>query len=626
MTSIIIEGEELEIILKEASEKLGVSDISELKYEILEVKKKGLLKKKNILKVEISVLENEVIDADNSDDSTDVEERNPFADLEEDLPIDGTYEITVTYGEGIFLTVTPSEFGGREIQITEVMQELETQGIDNVILSEVDMAVELQTGVPEKIAEFDPNIFKDAVSSVKIKNHSLEAYATVKPPKFGQDVKHEMLMSSLELVEVRFGIIQEALNEIVEKKLYDSEVLVARGVFPENGEDAQIVFNFDEKEVKLSPKELEDGSVDFKQLDTIVNVSKGEVIATRIPPTPGKEGKSVKGDIIRPKPGKDKKLPQGKNTRQSDDDLHLYSDIDGQLINDGKRIKVVPICEIKGDVDYSTGNIEFIGSVIIRGSVLDDFKVTAEGDIFVKGSINKCYLDAGQDIICEKGIIGREGGFIKAKRNVKAKFAENATIVAGNSVLMKKAFMFSNVKAGKEIKVTDKKGAIVGGELLAGNLVEAGYIGSDKETHTTLKVGISPELIERKCYIDERIPFIEKNIPIIEKILVQLKAEKNKQGDKFPQNKDVLLKKSFLTYKQYTTELPLIKDEKGKIDQQIDSARGGEVRAHNVIYPGCEIHIRKGVRLVKEPIKAAILIYQEGSVKVGQYLGKSKSK
>lgn len=623
MTSIILEGEELEQILEEAVKKLGVAGISELKYEILEVKKKGLLKKKNVLKVEVSLLQDastENSDSEMSDDS--LEDRSPYDEIEEQKPIDGTFQISVSYGEGVFLTVFPASHGGKDVEISTVMQDLEKKGIDNIILSEVDMAVELSTGLPEKIAEFDPSIYKDASVSIKVRNHALEAYAYIKAPRFGQDVNHNMLMAALEESNVRFGIIQEALNEIVENKVYDSEVMVARGVYPENGEDAQIVMNFDEKEVKLKPKELDNGSVDFKQIDAIINVTKGEVIATRIPPTEGKEGKAVTGEMIKPKPGKDKKFPQGKNTTISEDDLQLYTDIDGQLIHENNKIKIVPILEIKGDVDYSTGNIEFVGSVVVRGSILDDFKVNAEGDIYVKGSINKCFLESSQDIICEKGIIGREGGLIKAKRNVKAKFIENARVIAGNSVYVKKAIMHSDIRAAKEIKVLDKNGAIVGGVCMAGSFVEAGIIGSEMETHTDLRVGVSPELVERKNYIDERIPFIENNLPGVEKIMVQLKAEKNRLGPQFPQNKDILLKKSFLTYKQYTSELPQLKEEREKIEQQINSAKGGEVRAYQVIHSGCVIHIRKGVRSVKEPIKAAILIYQDGEVAIGQYLAK----
>ena len=47
------------------------------------------------------------------------------------------------------------------------------------------------------------------------------------------------------------------------------------------------------------------------------------------------------------------------------------------------------IPEISGDVDYSTGHIEFSGSVVIEGSVKPLFRVKATGSVTIGGNIEK---------------------------------------------------------------------------------------------------------------------------------------------------------------------------------------------------------------------------------------------
>ena len=47
----------------------------------------------------------------------------------------------------------------------------------------------------------------------------------------------------------------------------------------------------------------------------------------------------------------------------------MYAALDGLLTKTEKgKINVFPVYEINGDVDYSIGNIDFVGTVVIRGT------------------------------------------------------------------------------------------------------------------------------------------------------------------------------------------------------------------------------------------------------------------
>jgi len=83
-------------------------------------------------------------------------------------------------------------------------------------------------------------------------------------------------------------------------------------------------------------------------------------------------------------------LPRGKNVLLAEDGLSLLAGIDGRVeIIDGK-IHIYAVYEVSGNVDNSTGNIDFVGNVIIHGNVLTGFEVKSGGYIEVSGRVRGC--------------------------------------------------------------------------------------------------------------------------------------------------------------------------------------------------------------------------------------------
>jgi uncharacterized protein (DUF342 family) len=69
------------------------------------------------------------------------------------------------------------------------------------------------------------------------------------------------------------------VQEFIDKPRYNEKVEVAFGAEPQHGADARIQYFFDTS-LKFKPKEI-DGRVDFKSLNTIHNVLKGEDLAKK---------------------------------------------------------------------------------------------------------------------------------------------------------------------------------------------------------------------------------------------------------------------------------------------------------------------------------------------------------
>ena len=82
----------------------------------------------------------------------------------------------------------------------------------------------------------------------------------------------------------------------------------------------------------------------------------------------------------------------------------------------GTKLSVVPVLEIKGDVGPATGNIDFVGSVLIRGRIKSGFRVVAKGDVQVERTLEDAEIKAGGNIILQRGIQGRKRRNIRSRR------------------------------------------------------------------------------------------------------------------------------------------------------------------------------------------------------------------
>ena len=73
------------------------------------------------------------------------------------------------------------------------------------------------------------------------------------------------------------------------------------------------------------------------------------------------------------------------------------------------KLAVYPTREIHGDVDYSTGDIRYPGTVYVLGSIKSGFNVTAEGSVVIEGHVeNKVSIRAGGNLAVRQGIAGAD--------------------------------------------------------------------------------------------------------------------------------------------------------------------------------------------------------------------------
>jgi hypothetical protein len=410
----------------------------------------------------------------------------------------------------------------------------------------------------------------------------------------------EELEQFLQQNGVKFGLRMDTLAQIARepRKFIFNQVTVASGILPVDGEDGYIRYHFDMQSEKR-PLELEGGRVDFKEVTSLNNIKKGQLIAERIPAGAGQDGRGVTGETIPAKKGKEARLKPGKNVVIDPEQRRMYAAIDGLItITERDRINVFPVYEVNGDVDYSVGNIDFVGNVIIRGNVLAGFKVRAAGDIRIIGGVEAAEVVSDGSIEISAGIMGSGKGLVKAAKNVKCSFIQEGNVEAGENVLVTQSIMHSTVRAGRKVECMGAKGLIVGGLIQAGEHIRARVIGNTTSTATTLEVGVLPELRNEMADLRNRLKDMTANADKTEKAL-RLLDQLAATGQLTPDKADIRSRLS-VTRNQLNQEMAEIRERILEIEKSLEDISNAKVEVVNTIYGGCKIVIGRYTRFVKD--------------------------
>ena len=333
----------------------------------------------------------------------------------------------------------------------------------------------------------------DASPQIFLSTDSLYAWLLVFPPtEQGEALSDEMLQRALADRGVRWGLDTQLIQQLSQAEdRYFTLHLVAVGKPAVNGENGKVEDRFPRSSQQLLEPD-ENDQVDYASLNLVRSVEKGQEICRLVPPTEGEPGRTVLDQEIAAKAGRAVTLPKGKNTQISEDGLSLLSTLDGHLEFSGNCFHVKPVWDVPGDVDFSTGNINFTGDVTIRGDVVSGFTVRAKGSIHVDGSVEAgSTVEAGGDLIVAKGILGDGSTVIRSQRSVFAKYIENSTIFV-RETLQTDCIVNGQVYCGGQVVVRSGRGSIIGGRIWAAKLVNAQTVGSPSERSTSIVLGGRP--------------------------------------------------------------------------------------------------------------------------------------
>jgi len=324
-----------------------------------------------------------------------------------------------------------------------------------------------------------------------------------------------------------YGINNETVKLISEGRIQNSTVEIARGTAPVQGTDGKVEMLVD-LSGKGKPKILDNGRADHQDISMLTNVSKNQPLAKHIHPYRGKEGITVLGEKILPKAVSDIQIVNGTGTcfSMADPDL-LLARIDGALsINAKGLIEVKNSQIIRGDIDYSTGNVSFSGDLQINGNVRAGFSVKTEGSLIIKGSIENAMIQCNGNLEITGGVAGGGEGVIECGGDMKAGHIENFTVNVKGDVVVGGDLIHSSVVSGGRVKVNQ----IIGGSISA-FFIEANIVGSSAEPRTILDIGKIFQLNrERYALLKELAGISSKQVLLKSEIFMFVRNGLNDNG------------------------------------------------------------------------------------------------
>lgn len=415
----------------------------------------------------------------------------------------GDFGLRLAKNGHVYFRVTPPEGEGA---VPVNLQDVMTQA--NSLRAKLSVKQEELAQIINKadqqwhaVGDFSHSEESDSQVAVSISDDDMKVHVVLSIPGEGGATPTaieigEILMHS----GVFFGVKQDVLTKLEGHPVFRTQVLVAEGENPKNGDNLHLKCLFDTNS-GLSKALKKNSNVDLKDGSHIQNVEAGTVIAEVIPPSEGKPGRTVRGDLLPAEDGHLTDLPLGSNVILSDDQTRVTAAVDGQVLFINGLLSVESVMVVPGDVK---NHIDFVGTVVIRGNVEDGYNINARGNIHIDGTVGRSRLTSGGDIYVVGGINGDKGSiqengeehqvYVKCGQSIWAKFIQNCYLEANEFVVVSDGILNSDIIALKKVLCKGRRAAIIGGRIRACEEINAVSLGSVSGTPTRLEVGQNPKL------------------------------------------------------------------------------------------------------------------------------------
>lgn len=403
------------------------------------------------------------------------------------------------------------------------------------------------------------------------------------PQNGGKPVSEDEFRRELGLKGIRFGLDENLIHRIFLQNLAEVRHRIAQWKPAEDGVDGTIKYLFDINR-ELKPKEDDKGFVDYRDLGLVHNIEAGQPIAYITLPTDGQPGTDVMGRTVNQKKGVPVKVSMGENVGLSGDGTVMMAMASGNLKNNGGKFVVETVINIRGDVDLTTGNIDFIGDVNIHGEVMEGFIITAKGNIGINGNCTGATLHSERNVTIKKGCLNST---IVAKGDVKVDFVESSNIrCEGN--LTGDIFLTSEVYCGGELLAQGTKGRLMGGKYTSLGNIQAGSIGSKNYAATSVTIGGNAVMMEEKAECQKKIAECDMLITRYTQAIDFLNQKKH-SGVHIGEDKEELLNgavKSRIVMKKDRSGLEKRVNE---IDEYLKNRQNLTITCKRHLYPGVKI-------------------------------------
>jgi uncharacterized protein len=446
---------------------------------------------------------------------------------------------------------------------------------------------------------------------VEVVENNMKAYLVCKED-FPQDqITREEVLGIIEQAGIKHGIKNEIITDIIENGKRGDSSFIAEGTPPIPGEDGKLDFYFT-TDKSLRPKILDDGHIDYRDVNLVNSITKDSILIKKTFATPGSNGTDVLGNTIFAVPGKDVEINIGQGVYKDPVDGSLIkAAIDGIIFYQDKKhsIEVQKLYQIPKSVDYSTGNINVKSSVDIKGDVKPHFSITTPYNVQVKGLVENATITCGGTLSVNGGIVGDGKQLIEVGGDIHAAYINNQKIRCRGIVTVNTEMRNTFVCCDDEIVIVKDGGVIIGGQVCVTNRITAASIGNSYNVPTEICVGMKLEFKDKFLNKDAERKALQKQVEEIKKEIDE--AEQN-----LPDEDDSMYLKSMRNrWEECNEKLEKLRKELKEIEVDYYDVVNPVVTVKKNIYPGVIIKIKHAVFEVNDMLSNVKFILESGIIK-----------
>ncbi len=423
------------------------------------------------------------------------------------------------------------------------------------------------------------------------------------------------LRDSLRHRGIVFGIKEDILDFMAAGHICGERILVAEGQGPQPGEPGKLEFLFDTSS-RGRPLESEDGSVDMRNLQMVINVSAGQPLVRRIAPTPGTQGRSVFGETIDAPVAREAEFRMGGGTKLAEEDpAVLVSAVDGAVVvSGGGYVEVIKSEIIPSDIDYTTGNVSFTGDLTIRGSVRAGFSVEAKGNLRIGGNVEEATVSCTGNLEIAGGAVGAGEGTLCCQGSLKARHIERFNVRAGRDVYVAEDAIHSIITAQGRIHAK----IIVGGTASAGEGIEAEVVGAAAETRTVLDAGGTFAIMQEKQEIMKSVGALTIELTGCREAQFSLVEEALDEKGKMPAGDEEALEELWKRRCELEAHRAKLMERSTELDKKLADRPNAIIRVNKAL-PNTLIRFGHLGKLIKSTLLNVLFAVDQDRIKIAKF-------
>lgn len=364
--------------------------------------------------------------------------------------------------------------------------------------------------IAEEIENISIRAGEEDSLAISVREDGMEAVITIGKE---ERISREDLLKGLKRRGISKGICEDEIANIAAGNCQDTKVTIARGREPENGADGWYEYFF-RTTVERAPKMLPDGSVDYQNTEWFERVEEGQKVAYYHAAQAGTDGFTVMGENLPARNGIEERMLAGKGFLLQPDKKTYIAAVSGKIELQENYMEISRLLVVN-EVTISTGNINFDGSVYIKGNVGSGTYITATEDIIVDGYVEAAVIECEGNLTVRQGVNASGSGEIKVKKEANAKFFETSKVYAKEGIRANYSMNCELYTEGK-IMVSGTKGGLVGGTAYAAKGIESYNVGNRTEIVTVLKLGINEKIKDKYIEMEGQIKEVKKELTIFQ--------------------------------------------------------------------------------------------------------------